>query len=252
MVKRLLLATTLALGASTAFAGDGRSVSASIGSAGDYQDVLLDGRGFALYLFTADADGTSTCYDECATNWPPVIADGLPGDGIDQDLVGTTERRDGSSQVTYAGWPLYTFAGDQAGTANGQGLGDRWFLVTAAGDKVDVAEAPGEEPAADAAPPAEPTVDELMATGGPLFAGVCAACHGPEGQGGVGPRLDGNGNLRSALGIIGPILWGFPPNMPAFGGQLSDEEVAAIATYVRNSWSNEFGGVLPREVTNRR
>lgn len=243
---------SLTLGASVAFADEGGPVPAAIGTAGGYEGVLLDGRGLALYAFTNDTDGASTCYDNCAENWPPVLADGLQGEGIDVALVGTTQRRDGSNQVTYGGFPLYRFAADQAGMASGQGVGERWFLVSATGELVPVIDVDdaGEAAADEAAP--EPSLEALLAAGGPLYASTCAACHGAEGQGGVGPRLDGNGNLRGALGIVGPILWGFPPAMPAFGGQFSDEEVAAIATYVRNSWSNEFGGVMPREVANRR
>ncbi len=38
--------------------------------------VLVDGRGFSLYLFSPDGQGESTCYDSCAKNWPPFTIDG--------------------------------------------------------------------------------------------------------------------------------------------------------------------------------
>jgi predicted lipoprotein with Yx(FWY)xxD motif len=94
--------------------------------------VLVDGQGLSLYLFEPDAQGDSTCYDECATAWPPLVTDGEPtaGDGADAGLLGTTTRDDGSTQVTYDGWPLYHWAGDQApGDVNGQGVNDVWWLV---------------------------------------------------------------------------------------------------------------------------
>ena len=67
-----------------------------------------------LYLFKADEGSTSTCYDDCAA-WPPLEADApTGGDGIDAGLLGTTERDDGTTQVTYAGHPLYYYAADEA------------------------------------------------------------------------------------------------------------------------------------------
>lgn len=104
----------------------------------DLGQILVDADGMTLYLFEADTDGTSTCYDECADTWPPLI-DAAPtaGGGIDQSLVDTTERDGGELQVTYAGHPLYLYAPDQApGDTEGQGVGDVWFVVDAAGAAV--------------------------------------------------------------------------------------------------------------------
>lgn len=99
-----------------------------------YGEVLADDEGRTLYLFTPDTDGESVCYDSCAENWPPFTTDGEPeaADGVTASL-GTTERDDGSTQVTYNGSPLYTFANDeQPGDANGQGANDVWFVVNPA------------------------------------------------------------------------------------------------------------------------
>lgn len=96
-----------------------------------YGEVLADAEGRALYLFTPDTDGESTCYDGCAQNWPPLTTDGEPeaGSGVTASL-GTTERDDGSTQVTAGGWPLYYFAGDSSpDDAAGQELGNVWFLL---------------------------------------------------------------------------------------------------------------------------
>ena len=75
----------------------------------DYGRVLFDGKGGALYLFTADSGGKSTCYGECAVEWPPFYARGklTAGPGVKQGKLGRTTRSDGRKQVTYAGKPLY-------------------------------------------------------------------------------------------------------------------------------------------------
>lgn len=105
----------------------------------EHGDVLVDADGLTLYLFDNDQGGASTCYDDCASTWPPLLADGgiEAGDGADAGLVGTVERDDGSLQATYAGHPLYSFAGDSApGDVEGQGIGDVWWVVTAGGEPV--------------------------------------------------------------------------------------------------------------------
>jgi len=95
-------------------------------AAGEY----LTGRdGLALYTFTNDEGSTSTCYEECATAWPPLLDPATAGEGVGGAL-GTTERTDGTVQVTYDGTPLYYFQGDTAaGDTNGEGLNDVWFLA---------------------------------------------------------------------------------------------------------------------------
>jgi predicted lipoprotein with Yx(FWY)xxD motif len=100
---------------------------------------LVDDKGMTLYLFTKDTPNTTTCYDKCATAWPPLLTTGGPvaGEGVDASKFGTTNRTDGTVQVTYNGWPLYYYAKDKApGDVVGQDVGDVWFVVSAAGDKV--------------------------------------------------------------------------------------------------------------------
>jgi predicted lipoprotein with Yx(FWY)xxD motif len=62
------------------------------------------------------------------------------GSGAKESDVGTTARRDGISQLTYNGHPLYTFVNDKKpGDTNGEGItafGASWFAVSPAGDKV--------------------------------------------------------------------------------------------------------------------
>lgn len=87
-----------------------------------------------------------------------------------------------------------------------------------------------------------PDMETQMAEGAELYADNCVACHGANGEGGIGFRLDGNPVLQSAGGVAGMIITGYLEHgMPPFG-HLSNEEIAAITTYVRNSWSNAYGG----------
>ena len=94
--------------------------------------ILTDGNGFTLYVFTNDAVNQSTCSGTCATIWPPVlisndqitIPSGLPG------TVGAIIRQDGTMQMTYNGMPLYRYSADSLpGQANGQGFGGKWFVA---------------------------------------------------------------------------------------------------------------------------
>ena len=100
---------------------------------------LVDGRGRSLYLFEADKTRSSTCSGACAQAWPPLAAKSKPtaGKGVRAGLLGTTARADGSSQATYAGHPLYRYAGDRrAVQTSGQGLDDfgaEWYLVKGGG-----------------------------------------------------------------------------------------------------------------------
>src|SRR5687767_4469424 len=76
--------------------------------------MLVDGRGFSLYLFTRDRRGSSRCYGDCAKAWPPLLTSGAPraGSGARKRLLGTTTRRSGKRQVTYRGHPLYYYVGE--------------------------------------------------------------------------------------------------------------------------------------------
>ncbi|HVV90218.1 MAG TPA: hypothetical protein VHB53_06965, partial [Solirubrobacterales bacterium] len=84
--------------------------------------VLVDSEGMTVYEFTVDEGTRSECYGGCEAAWPPVVAKSKPtaGEGAMAAALGTTRRKDGTLQVTYAGHPLYTFAEDSApGEANG-------------------------------------------------------------------------------------------------------------------------------------
>jgi len=79
----------------------------------------------------------------------------------------------------------------------------------------------------------------------------CAGCHGQHGEGGVGPMLAGNMDLADAAAVVNQILHG-GQIMPAFADTLSDAEIAAVASYVRANWGNDFGPVEAAMVTAQR
>lgn len=106
--------------------------------------ILVDDNGMTLYLFEKDKDGKSSCTGECATQWPPVLTTekATAGQGVDASKLGTTDRTDGTKQVTYNNHPLYRFAKDtKPGDMNGQGVeafGAKWYVVDATkGEKIE-------------------------------------------------------------------------------------------------------------------
>jgi predicted lipoprotein with Yx(FWY)xxD motif len=105
-------------------------------------NILVDSKGKTLYLFQADTGRHSTCTGACAAAWPPLTTTGKPtaGDGLDEPLLGTSQRSDGKEQVTYNGHPLYLFTGDTAaGQANGEGsngFGALWYVLGPNGKQI--------------------------------------------------------------------------------------------------------------------
>lgn len=108
--------------------------------------VVIDGQGYTLYRSDKDTaqPPTSNCDDDCARQWPPVLA--TPGapltvEGVDQTAVGTIARPDGTVQLTLGGWPIYRFSGDtQPGSTTGQGVDGSWAAVTPEGKKASPAD----------------------------------------------------------------------------------------------------------------
>ena len=104
--------------------------------------VLVDAHGKTLYLWAHDKSAKSTCYGQCAAFWPPLLTHAKPSAlaGAHAGLIGTSRRRDGRMQVTYAGHPLYYFVQDRKpGQTKGEGLtgfGGRWDPVSASGKAV--------------------------------------------------------------------------------------------------------------------
>lgn len=107
-------------------------------AASPFGTVLFDRTGQAIYTFDAETSGKPTCYSNCARAWPPVLTTDPPvaTSGVRQDLLGTTSRSDGSTQVTYQGKPLYFYAREgkhQVLCHNVREYGGLWLAVTPAG-----------------------------------------------------------------------------------------------------------------------
>jgi predicted lipoprotein with Yx(FWY)xxD motif len=144
-MRRTLVVLSLAIVAAAGFSvsvlasGDGATVTLRATPLGR---VLAGGNARTLYRFTADTGKTSTCRGACAAAWPPLLVSGKPtaGAGVKQALLGTTRRKDGKLQVTYAGHPLYSFSYETGpGQVKGEGVsayGGRWYAVSASGAAV--------------------------------------------------------------------------------------------------------------------
>ena len=106
--------------------------------------VLVNSRGFTLYMFAPDKRKHVTCVGTCARVWPPVkLAAGrqaIAGSGVHGNLLGSDADPAGGRVATYHGWPLYAYAGDRTpGQATGQALnlnGGLWYVLSAAGGVV--------------------------------------------------------------------------------------------------------------------
>jgi mono/diheme cytochrome c family protein len=111
--------------------------------------------------------------------------------------------------------------------------------------------------------PAQP---EILQAGETLYNVNCGTCHQPDGLGAedAGPRLDGSPVVQSndPASLINSILYG--PDVPksvaadswrpmdSYGDKLSDEEVAALASYLRGAWNNRGGAVETEQVAKQR
>ena len=82
----------------------------------------------------------------------------------------------------------------------------------------------------------------LMEMGAEVYQNHCLTCHGAEGQGGLGPAHVDNATLGDVQHTLEYILYG-EGEMPAFADELSSEQIAAVTTYIRNAWGNDFGVV---------
>ena len=104
--------------------------------------ILVNSRGHTLYLFGKDRSGKSACSGQCATFWPPLIANGKArvAGRAKASLIGTIKRADGRRQVTYNHHPLYSFVKDtKKGQTHGEAFsafGAKWYAVSPAGAKV--------------------------------------------------------------------------------------------------------------------
>lgn len=90
------------------------------------------------------------------------------------------------------------------------------------------------------------TMDELFERGKKVYQTNCSACHGANGEGGVGPAMVGTsfttGAISDHLAVVVNGVQGSA--MQAFGGQLNNIDMAAVVTYERNAWGNNMGDML--------
>ena len=90
-------------------------------------NALVDGKMMTLYTFAKDMPGVSNCYDNCAKNWPPLMAAADAKPMGDWTIV---MRKDGTRQWAYKGMPLYTWIKDgKPGDATGDGMGQGAWKV---------------------------------------------------------------------------------------------------------------------------
>jgi predicted lipoprotein with Yx(FWY)xxD motif len=123
--------------------GTAMAVSAAHGSRGtvntarrgSFGVVLVAANGKSLYRYTPDSKGKSVCTGACLAYWPRLLVKSKPtaGSGAKASLLGTIKAANGMRQVTYAGFPLYYFAGDKSGQVKGQGYDGTWYLVSPSG-----------------------------------------------------------------------------------------------------------------------
>jgi len=105
-----------------------------------------------------------------------------------------------------------------------------------------------------------------MTAGGAIYADECQACHGGDGKGVpyLFPSLAASPNVRSAdpTSLIRVLLEGArsvatageptSPGMPSFAWKLSDDQAAAVLTYIRNAWGSSAPAVETRQVSEER
>lgn len=268
--KYVVLLAMLGLGL-VAKADDSHDPDVLLAQNNTYGQYLTDFKQRPIYMFAKDSKDTSTCYDQCAINWPPLSfedkSEPVAGRGLDEKLIGYIKRKDGKVQVTFGGWPLYYYAKDQTSMSfTGQGVGGNWFLLSPKAEAIKTV-APAQQATAatqattqpaqtqktqaqqtqtQQAQPAQPNADQtaaiakLSAEGKEIFAQYCAACHGPEGRGGAGPNLVNINPLKNTSFVSRQIVGG-GEQMPAFGNLLNDHQVSAVGTFVRNAWGNAYG-----------
>jgi predicted lipoprotein with Yx(FWY)xxD motif len=122
---------------------EGEATPVSLGEAAGVGKILVDSEGMTLYYFEKDQKGSgkSKCEGACAEAWPPLTTEGEAEamTGVNTAMLGTIKRDDGSTQITYAGWPLYTFVEDKKpGEDNGtdsKAFGASWYPLHSNGQK---------------------------------------------------------------------------------------------------------------------
>jgi len=94
------------------------------------------------------------------------------------------------------------------------------------------------------------TPQELLKHGEEVYNNNCAVCHKPDGTGmpPAFPPIKGSATATGPIGNQIAIILNGKNAMPAWASQLNDDDIAAVATYERNSWGNAGGTVKPADV----
>ena len=174
MIRWLLpVAVIAAIGAGAAMAATNAMHSSASSvktvNSAKFGTMLVSGTGRTLYRYTVDSKGVNRCSGvaACSKYWPPLLVKATvkptAGTGVTASLLGTIKAKAaGMRQVTYAGFPLYTFAGDaKAGQVNGEGFEKSWYAVNAKGALIKSASKSGGAP-----PPSYPATTTTKSTWG--------------------------------------------------------------------------------------
>ena len=140
----LLLLVPLGVGAAMAATSSARATgTVNVVKSKSFGTILVTAKGRTLYRYTIDRKGVNRCSSDATCNkyWPPLLVKAgtkpTAGAGAKAAKLGTIKTKNGMRQVTYAGWPLYTFAGDtSAGQTKGQGFEKQWYVVNTNGGLV--------------------------------------------------------------------------------------------------------------------
>ncbi len=162
----------------TAAAKGAKAVTIDVADNPDLGQILTDGDRNTVYLFEKDEGDESYCTTtDCIAAWPPVLTNGdvTAGSGADDSLIGTTQRDDGTEQVTYAGHPLYLYAGDtKPGETTGSGVdqfGAEWYALTPDGANAEGGDSSGESASGseDSTSGDSTSTDESSTTSGSVY-----------------------------------------------------------------------------------
>lgn len=130
-MKRVAMAMTVAIMFAAGSAPAQESFEVKTATKQGVGTYLVDANGKALYWFTKDSAGKSTCAGPCVEKWPVYYCEtittppGLPA----KDFSSIT-RADGQKQSAFRGFPLYYWAGDaEAGDTKGQGVNSVWYVI---------------------------------------------------------------------------------------------------------------------------
>lgn len=108
----------------------------------EFGTMLFNEKNQAIYIWELEESSKAECYGDCAKAWPPVLTDGAPqaSGEVKGDLLGTTKRNDGSTQVTYNGHPLYYYANEDPGEVKCHNIvthGGLWWVIQPNGNRAN-------------------------------------------------------------------------------------------------------------------